>query len=468
MWLDLSPQIAIIENQLPAHVEHPVEFIPRSIYTVSTLTAEITDILETNFGEIWVEGEVSNFRVPPSGHLYFTLKDESSQIQAVIFRSQARFLHFEPEDGLSVVCRGRVSVYAQRGQYQLIADLMEPRGVGALQLAFDQLKRRLEAEGLFDPSPKKPLPVLPRKIGIVTSPTGAVIRDMLTILRRRYENVSVLVYPVRVQGEGAAEEIAGGIAYLDQETDVDVIVVARGGGSLEDLWAFNEEIVARAVDKANRPIVSAVGHEVDFTICDFVADVRAPTPSAAAELLVRDKADLFFRIDNLRARLGKRIHTILKGRRDLWITVNGRLKDPRRRLVDLRLREDDLVARLVGGVRRFLDERRTRLGHMERNLFYRAPRSRVDQLRDWFGQKRERLESAAKGFLSLKRRGLERSMDRLQAMSPLTILRRGYSIVRRIPSMEIVRDSGTVKRGDRVDVKLHQGELICSVEKTKG
>lgn len=443
-------------------------FVPRSIYTVSALTAEITDILETNFGEIWVEGEVSNFRVPPSGHFYFTLKDESSQIQAVIFRSQARFLHFQPEDGLSVICRARVSVYAQRGQYQLITDWIEPRGLGSLQLAFDQLKRRLEAEGLFDPSRKKPLPLLPKKIGIVTSPTGAVIRDMLTILRRQCENVSALIYPVRVQGEGASEEIARGISSLDQETDVDVIVVARGGGSLEDLWPFNEEIVARAVEKAEKPILSAVGHEVDFTICDLVADVRAPTPSAAAELVVRNKADLLFRIETLRDRLVKRIQTVLKTRRDLWIMVNGRLKDPRRRLVDLRLRADDLVVRLAGDVRRILNERRTGIGNLERNLFYRSPRWRVDRLRDLLGQKTGRLGSVTVDLLRHKRRCLERSMDRLEAMSPLKILRRGYSIVRRVPSMEIVRDSRTVNRGDRVDVKLHQGALICSVEKTKG
>lgn len=444
-----------------------MEFIPRSIYTVSALTAEIRDILETSLDEIWVEGEVSNLRVPPSGHFYFTLKDESSQIQAVIFRSQARFFDFQPEDGLSVICRGRISVYEQRGQYQLIVDFMEPRGMGALQLAFDQLKRRLEAEGLFDPSRKKPLPFLPKKIGIVTSPTGAVIRDMLTILKRRYENVGVVVYPVKVQGEGASEEIARGITYLDQQTDVNLIVVARGGGSLEDLWAFNEEIVARAVEKAKKPILSAVGHEVDFTICDFVADVRAPTPSAAAELTVRNKADLLFRIESLRDGLVKRMHMILKRRRDLWITVNARLRDPRRRMVDLRLGMDDLVVRLAGGVRRILDERRTRLANIERNLFYRAPISRVDRLRDWLGQKTGKLEGAMDDLLRLKRRYLERSMDRLEATSPLKILQRGYSIVHRIPSMEIVRDSRTVKKGDMVDVKLHQGELICSVEKTK-
>ncbi|NIQ40006.1 MAG: exodeoxyribonuclease VII large subunit [Proteobacteria bacterium] len=443
-----------------------MDFIPRSIYTVSRLTAEIRDILETNFEEIWVEGEVSNLRIPPSGHLYFTLKDEASQIQAVIFRSQARFLDFKPEDGLNAICRGRISVYEQRGQYQLIVDIMEPRGMGALQLAFDQLKRRLEAEGLFDPSRKKPLPFLTKKIGIVTSPTGAVIRDVLSILKRRYENVGVLLYPVRVQGEGAAEEIAGGITFLDQEKDVDIIIVARGGGSLEDLWAFNEEIVARAIEKAGKPVVSAVGHEVDFTICDFVADLRAPTPSAAAELVVKNKSELSVQIQSFRGRLLKGVHLILKRRRDLWARVTAYLKDPRRRLVDLRLRGDELVVRLHGSLHRILDNKRTRLGNQEKNLLYRVPTSQIDRYRDSLNQQTGKLESAFNDHVRLKRRSLERSIDRLQAMSPLNILRRGYSIVRRIPSMNIVRDSRTVKKGETVDVKLHHGHLICKIERT--
>jgi exodeoxyribonuclease VII large subunit len=465
--LDQKARPAIIEDRSCLHGEHFVDFIPRSIYTVTALTAEINDILETSFSEVWVEGEVSNLRIPPSGHFYFTLKDESSQIHAVIFRSQARFLPFQPEDGLSVVCHGRISIYAQRGQYQLILDLMEPRGVGALQLAFDQLKRRLEAEGLFDPSRKKPLPILPKRIGIVTSPTGAVIQDMLTILERRYENVGALVYPVRVQGEGASTEIANGVKYLDQETDVDVIVVARGGGSLEDLWAFNEETVGRAVANAQTPIVSAVGHEVDFTICDFVADVRAPTPSAAAELVVRNKAELLIQIKSLQDRLLRRIDTILEKGRESWIATNIRLKDPRKRLVDLRLKGEDLAVRLTTSIGRILHERRTRLRTSERNLLYRVPRPRVNRLRELLCQEKEKLDTSIQALVRAKRQRLERAMDRLESMSPLTILRRGYGIVRTIPSLRIVRDAKTVKRGERLNVKLHRGELICRVEKTK-
>jgi exodeoxyribonuclease VII large subunit len=443
-----------------------MEFIPRSIYTVSALTAEIKDILEMSLDEVWVEGEVSNLRIPPSGHLYFTLKDEWSQIQAVFFRSQARFLGFQPEDGLSVVCRGRISVYEQRGQYQLIGDFMEPRGLGALQFAFDRLKRRLEAEGLFDPSRKKPLPFLPQTVGIVTSPAGAVIRDMLTILKRRYENVGVLLYPVKVQGEGASEEIARGITYLDRWTDVDVIIVARGGGSLEDLWAFNEEVVARAIGEAKKPILSAVGHEVDFTISDFVADVRAPTPSAAAELVVRNKADLVSQIENARDRLARCMQMTVKRSRELWCTLNTRMRDPRRRLADLRLLADDFLIRLIASTQRILDEKQAGLTNVHRNLLYRTPISRMDRLRDRLGLGTGKLGKAMNDLLRLKQRCLERSVDRLEAMSPLNILRRGYSITRRIPSMEILRDSRAVGRGDRVDVRLHQGQLICTVEKT--
>jgi exodeoxyribonuclease VII large subunit len=444
-----------------------MDFSTPSIYTVSQLTAEIKDILESGFGEVWVEGEVSNLRVPPSGHWYFTLKDESSQIQVVVFRSQARFLEFEPDDGLRIIVRGRVSVYEQRGQYQLIVDFMEPRGLGALQLAFDQLKRRLEAEGLFDPGRKKSLPFLPKRIGIVTSPTGAVIRDMLTILKRRFDHAGVLLYPVRVQGEGAPGEIARGITYLDRQTDVDVIVVARGGGSMEDLWAFNDEAVARAIERAHKPVVSAVGHEVDFTISDFVADVRAPTPSVAAELVVRNKADLLFHLESLRDRLIKRIQAVLKGKNRLWLGLDARLRDPRRRLVDLRLQGDDLLGRLVAGTGRMLERKRTSLGSMERDVLYRSPLNQIDRIRDRLEQRAGKLERATREDLELRRRALERSMDRLEAMSPLKILRRGYSIVRRLPSMDIIRDSRAVRRDEMVDVKLHQGRLVCRVESTR-
>jgi exodeoxyribonuclease VII large subunit len=280
-----------------------VELPLRYILTVSELTQEIKEILEERFPEVWVEGEISNLRIPPSGHIYFTLKDDTSQIRAVLFKMQARTLRFAPEDGLHVVCRGRVSLYEKRGDYQLILESMEPKGIGALQLAFVQLKEKLEKEGLFDPARKKPIPMVPQKVGVITSPTGAVIRDMLHILNRRFENLHILLYPVRVQGEEASREIAEAVKYFNQRTDVDVIIVGRGGGSLEDLWAFNEEAVARAIYHSKIPIISAVGHETDYTISDFVADLRAPTPSAAAELVVRDKREIKNVLHYLRGRL---------------------------------------------------------------------------------------------------------------------------------------------------------------------
>ena len=265
-----------------------LDFQPqRKIYSVSELSQQIRNLLEKEFPDVWVVGEVSNFRAASSGHLYFTLKDESAQIRAVCFRNQARYLKFRPQDGISVIARGHLSVYETRGEYQLYIEYLEPAGLGALQLAFEQLKQKLAAEGLFDPGRKKPLPLLPRTVGVVTSPTGAVIRDILRVLRRRFRNMNVMLGPVKVQGEGAAEEIVEGIKTLNRQTGVDVIIVARGGGSLEDLWAFNEEIVARAIAASKIPIISAVGHETDFTIADFVADLRAPTPSAAAALVVR-------------------------------------------------------------------------------------------------------------------------------------------------------------------------------------
>ena len=263
----------------------------RQVYSVSELTQRLKGLLETQFPDVWVAGEISNLRPATSGHLYFTLKDSNAQLRAVCFRSQARYLKFKPRDGVSVIARGRLSVYEARGEYQLLVELLEPAGLGALQLAFEQLKAKLAAEGLFDTARKKPLPVLPRTVGIVTSPSGAVIRDILRVLRRRYRNMNALLYPVRVQGEGAAQEIVQAIEHLNRRGGVDVMILARGGGSLEDLWAFNEEDVARAIAASRIPIISGVGHESDFTIADFVADLRAPTPSAAAELVVHRKQD---------------------------------------------------------------------------------------------------------------------------------------------------------------------------------
>ena len=274
----------------------------RHIYSVSALTAEVKAVLEDGFSAIWVEGELSNFKHHTSGHMYFTLKDAQAQIRGVMFRGHNRLLRFHPIDGLAVLVSGTVTVYERRGEYQINVEFMEPRGVGALQLAFEQLKAKLEAEGLFDEARKRPLPLLPRRIGIITSPTGAVIRDMLTIIGRRFPGLEVLIHPVAVQGECAAAEVAAALERLGARADLDVLIVARGGGSLEDLWAFNEEGVARAIVASAVPVISAVGHETDVTIADFVADLRAPTPSAAAELVVARRDELRQRVDDLMAR----------------------------------------------------------------------------------------------------------------------------------------------------------------------
>ncbi|MEE9165043.1 MAG: exodeoxyribonuclease VII large subunit, partial [Nitrospinota bacterium] len=278
-----------MNNYSIPHVEENSENPERQVYTVTEITRAIKFSLETEFPRVWIEGEISNLRIPSSGHMYLTIKDEESQIKVVMFRSGKSQLKFGPKDGDQVIVKGKITVYEPRGEYQIVIDYMEPKGIGALQLAFQQLKEKLSKEGLFDEELKKSLPLLPQKIGIITSPTGAAVRDILNIIDRRFPNVHILIAPVKVQGEGAAQEIAAAVKDLNKIKGVDVIIVGRGGGSIEDLWAFNEEVVARAIFESEIPVISAVGHEIDFTISDFVADLRAPTPSAAAELVVRDK-----------------------------------------------------------------------------------------------------------------------------------------------------------------------------------
>jgi exodeoxyribonuclease VII large subunit len=441
-----------------------MDLIERRILTVSQLTTEIKDVLESSFDEVWVEGEVSNLRRPPSGHLYFTLKDERSQIRGVLFKQQSRLLRFELEDGQYVICWGRVGIYERRGEYQLILDYVEPKGIGSLQLAFEQLKERLAAEGLFDEARKRPLPLLPKRIGIVTSPTGAVIRDMLHILRRRFENIEVLLYPVKVQGEGAAVEIASGINYLGASEGVDVIIVGRGGGSLEDLWAFNEEVVARSIFACPIPVISAVGHETDFTIADFVADVRAPTPSAAAELAVQQKRDLVRIIEGLRMRIEGGMDRFLARGRQQVIGGQARIRDPRRRTEDLRQRLDEQWGRLTQAALRTCRESRERAEGVFRLLVGQDPCHEIRSLRNALGQLTKGLQDGMVALVTAKKRGWEKESARLDALSPLAILRRGYSITRRVPDYRILMDASKVEIKGRVAVRLHRGELICRVE----
>jgi exodeoxyribonuclease VII large subunit len=435
-----------------------------SIYTVSQLTAEIKTLLERNFESLWVEGEISNVRLPSSGHLYFTLKDESAQVRGVMFRLQTRLLKFEPADGLQVVCYGRLSVYEPRGEYQIVVDYLEPKGLGALQLAFEQLKEKLTREGLFDPAHKKPIPHLPQKIGIVTSPTGAAIRDILKIIDRRFANVHILLYPVRVQGAGAAQEIAQAVGELNQWPGIDVIIVGRGGGSLEDLWAFNEEAVARAIFDSRVPIISAVGHEVDFTIADFVADLRAPTPSAAAELVVRNKAELIQSLESLGRRLGNASRAALEARRERFLSLIHRLADPRRRLSDQRLRLDDLFSRLFHSMNQGLLRKNERLRLKADSLILLHPGRRLAEYTHRLAQLSTRLSLALRAQLRFLRQRTEGYMGKLQTLSPLAVLERGYSIARLLPSKEVIRRASRLKGEDRVSVKVHRGEFIARVE----
>ncbi len=441
-----------------------MDLFETKVLTVSQLTAGMKDLLESHFDEVWVEGEISNLRRPPSGHIYFTLKDETSQIRAVIFKMQGRYLRFDLEDGQHVICWGRVGIYERRGEYQLILDYVEPKGIGSLQLAFEQLKARLAEEGLFDEGRKRPLPLLPRRIGIVTSPTGAAIRDMLNIVRRRFENIEVVLYPVKVQGEGAAEEIAQGIGYLGEKGEVDVIIVGRGGGSLEDLWAFNEEVVARAIFRSPVPIVSAVGHETDFTIADFVADLRAPTPSAAAELVVRDKREIVRLIGALAERMVREVDRLFARKREEVKGFEGRIRDPRRRMEELRLRLDEYWGRLATAARRTWRESRGRVERVSHLLFAQDPAHTIASLRDTLGQRTKGMMGGIQGLLSAKRSGWEKATARLDAMSPLATLQRGYSIARRLPDGVILRDAGEVEVQGKVAVRLHRGEIVCRVE----
>jgi exodeoxyribonuclease VII large subunit len=392
-------------------------------FTVTGLTRRIREVLERQFPFIWVEGEISNLRTPVSGHHYFTLKDEFSQIRAVLFKTQQKLVPFELEDGLMVICQGRVSVYEPRGEYQILVDILEPKGLGALQLAFEQLKQRLEKEGLFASSLKKPIPYLPQRLAVVTSPTGAAIRDFLKVVKRRFANVEIFIYPVRVQGEGAGDEIASAIYDLNKMENIDVIILARGGGSIEDLWAFNEEIVARAIYESSIPVISAIGHEIDFTIADFVADLRAPTPSAAAELVVRQKDELAARIQDMGYRLREGMLRTIRFCRDHVHSLGKRLIDPRRRLEETRIRLDDLM------------------GNTEIRIHH---------------------------IITLARERLIKEVKRLDALSPLAVLGRGYSITRTLPELKVITDVSSVRIDDMINVKVARGEMVCKVKEKDG
>lgn len=440
-------------------------FNEKKILTVSQLTTLVRGVLEENFAHVWVEGEMSNLSTPSSGHLYFTLKDSSAALRCVMFRGSVKALRFRPADGMKLIVRGRLTVYDQRGDYQLLAEYLEPQGVGALQMAFQQLKERLATEGLFAEARKKPLPLFPRTIGIVTSPTGAAIHDMLNVLERRHAGVHVLIAPVKVQGEGAAEEIASAVRDLNVYAGVDVIIVGRGGGSMEDLWAFNEETVARAIFASRIPVVSAVGHEVDFTIADFVADLRAPTPSAAAELVVASKAQLMADCNGLEQRLHRAMLQHLSAAEGELQLLRQSLKGPELVIARLQQRIDDLCQRRESAVERQL----ARAGHelllWQTRLQHSAPVYRIRSLRERLSNLDLRNRGALAKALQTFRSSFSRSAARLEALSPLAVLGRGFAIVEKIPSGGIVKSVRQLQPGERLQIRLRDGTATCDVER---
>jgi exodeoxyribonuclease VII large subunit len=441
----------------------------RRILSVSELTVQLRTMLEERFFEIWVEGELSNCRVWNTGHLYFTLKDANAQIKGVMFRSSLRLLRFKPQDGLRVVARGRVSVYDPKGEYQIVCEHLEPEGLGALQLAFDQLKQRLAAEGLFDQARKRPLPSLPRKIGIVTSLDGAAVRDIINVLRRRYANAHLVIRPTRVQGEGAALDIARGLRAIAKVKGVDVILVGRGGGSIEDLWSFNQEVVARAIAGSPVPVISAVGHETDVTIADFVADVRAPTPSAAAEMVVARKDEFVTRIDRLvkgvSAAMSMRTHRLESRLRALesrsgFAGMRGHLA--------LRGRHaDELTFELRRALQAGVASRERTFQRLRLMLERFDLRRRLAGVKARLVSGDARLQSTIHKRTQAMNARLGGSAARLDSLSPLAVLGRGYAVCWNADRTEIVRDAARVADGDRVLVSLQQGELTCEVKDRK-
>ena len=435
------------------------------VYTVSELNSDIKDILEKTYPFIWIYGEISNFNIPASGHFYFTIKDEHAQVNAVMFRNQNRNLKFKPEDGLSITGLGRISVYEPRGTYQIIFEYLEPKGTGAIQMAFEQLKKRLADEGLFDEKHKKPLPFLPRKISIITSPTGAVVHDILKIIDRRFSNLHIEIVPVKVQGSRAKDEIRSAIEMINARDDSDVAILARGGGSLEDLHAFNSEDVARAVFASKIPIISAVGHETDFSITDFVADFRAPTPSAAAELAVPFKKELARKMSDLSDVLTTRFLRYFGHLQTILKTISSRLVHPNRKIVDLRLRIDDMLGRINRAFKNRLLKYHERVLWRIEKLYSINPSIQIKLLKEKIDIINFNIYIYMQILTSNKRSMLRELEAKLYTLSPEAILARGYSITRTIPDAAVIRDPQDVSIGQDLEVMVSRGAFICSVKR---
>jgi exodeoxyribonuclease VII large subunit len=434
------------------------------VYEVSELNSKIKELLEEAFPFIWISGEISNLRIPASGHCYFTLKDRRSQIGAVVFRTQVRALKFRPEDGMSIVGLGRISVYEPRGAYQVIFEYMEPKGVGALQIEFERLKQKLADEGLFDDAHKRPLPLLPKKISLVTSPTGAAVRDFINVARRRFPNLPLEVVPVTVQGDRSPQDVRDAIDLLNRIATTDVIVLCRGGGSIEDLCAFNDESLARTIFASPIPIVSAIGHETDFTIADFVADLRAPTPSAAAEIVVPSKNELKTQLDYVNQKIYQIIYNRLKLYYNKVNEISNRITHPKRRLEDLSMRLDDYWARMLASIKESLSRQNERVALRHEMLLQVSPGKAVAGIGDRLTALQGELCARMQLMIRDRQAVISSRMAMLDALNPMAILQRGYSITRTLPQQRIVRSADAVNVGQSLEILLGSGRLGVSVD----
>lgn len=438
----------------------------RDIYTVSRLNREVKTLLES-FPLLWIEGEISNFKSYSSGHWYFSLKDEASQVSCAMFRGKNMLVKMQPRDGMLVQVRARVTLYEPRGNYQIIVEHMEEAGEGELRRAFEELKQKLQNEGLFSSEHKQAIPEHPQCVGIITSPSGAAVHDIITTLKRRFPALPVILYPVAVQGAGSADEIVAAINKAQQRKECDVLIVGRGGGSLEDLWSFNEEKVARAVFDCSIPIISAVGHEVDFTISDFVADHRAPTPTAAAELVSPDQYNYLQQLKNIQNRLAHLMTTQLQQRLQQLDWFGKRLVHPGRRLQDIAQRLDELQARHIRAQQGLLNHRKILLQGLVTRSLLRDPRQHLQQQTEKCQILSQRLQQGMHQQLQITKRQLVHISHNLDTVSPLATLQRGYAIVTKASSEQIIRSSQTVKKGDKIVTRLAEGRLFSTIDKTE-
>jgi len=437
------------------------EVLSRDIYSVTRLNREVRAVLEGSFPAIWIQGEISNLARPASGHMYFSLKDRSSQVRCAMFKNQNRLLNIAPENGMEILARAAISLYEGRGEFQLIIEYMEPAGAGALQKAYEELKQKLHQEGLFDEQYKQPLPGFPKTIGLITSPTGAAIRDILNILGRRYPLADVVLYPVQVQGEGSAEMIVQAITTADQRRDTDVLIITRGGGSLEDLWSFNDERVARAIHTCTLPVITGIGHEIDFTIADFVADMRAPTPSAAAELAVPDRTELLHRLGLKRGKLLAFIRHQLEASSKHLLQLEKRLPDPVRQLQFIGQRLDDIVSHLQQVIRLIFSEHHKLLLQTSARLGQQNPLHKIRISVEKCHHLEEQLRHCMSSVLREKKAILEQQGRALHTVSPLATLERGYAIV--MHNDTIVRNATDVKTGELIKSRLAKGNIYSKV-----